>query len=1290
MDSTPRPGADPFPLFHLADLDFDLSADSISSLHPYQLALAHLNPDWDSSFGTKVKQAWRKKREKARKDITNKAPMGVYATREEQEKEGSVFARFELIDLGFEVVKGELEALTSAQLAIFFNRRERDFALDLSPPSVGSISTAAVAAASGPVAAPLPNPTTVDPPPLSRLPSTFAAPPPAATPLPANPNSRLPARRAPPPPPPHPASTSSSGRASATAAQKEDSFEPLPFGLPGLAPVGTAHKKEESPLVAVKQEGDNSSPALSAEEKAKQLREREKELYRRLKEEQKRAGGSGPSDANEGKREEGVGRSRSREREREKRDSPGRSRKDGRDERDRERRRSRSRSTERERRRDKDHERDRERERRRSRSRSRSPAGYRSARRDSVGLKSTPSSHRLDRERDDRCDEVSRKRSRDDERDRLMRGASPARSDVVGSSNLRSSVRRRVDDIAPASTSMYPARRERSRSRTPVRRAGTPPPSMPEPHDDIPLSLQDTLSVLFLRHFPADCTPGEIVTFLHSLFPPTPSRLPQHQPPVPLAIKIVKHRGSNLVPGTEGVQPVSIAFVVFETRDEALTVLSILGAAKASGKNQWRGIEVTGSWGRDSNKPLWRFDNFPSSFVESFYQRQLAAFAARKSNPHATSSSRSGPLPPPAPPAGMSDANLGPLGGGLGGGGDGETRADKQDNGPTVPAALQMGLFVLRLDNLPEEATLAQCRDFFDGCEGLLGLSLSGRDFGPDRVRHAWLAFGKRRQRDEARNKLTGVRFPNGKMKLFYQTGEDWATKTGERHDWSWSKPAFSFLQLYCATSGAMCALNALRATLHSEGDMSKEFRTKHADEYKLSMSAAGLPVSPTQTQTRSSVSSGAPPPASSYERDRVPAGNDTNGDVFMRDAPHWSLQQQQPQRPFSLPSASPSYVGSFDPRRPGPSPSMLPQHAPRIQQRTTQEYSPNQPMLNLTLGSTFPPHPQAAFIEGNNAGDSAAYGSYGQAWHPDAFYMLASGAGMPMMPPAASYPLPMQDYPSIPPPQAFPATNSLPIARPLAPPSTAPTGPAADMPKASPASSSMSGGIHPARLAMLAASGGEEEAGSHANRDVGSGNGGAGGERLDAATEKKIVEETQRNAWGARKFIAPTTPEPEPASPAFTPAPAPAPVAGSSHSLLPPPSAPTAPPSFTVKGLANSPPTGPAATLSSSAGAGPSSSPTRQRGVEGSPSSANLNAEVVAQPPSLAARSGVAAPPMNGTTFSVGASGPATEEKQMNGTAATAAAPEGLTPGQRRKLLEKQQYEAQKRARQQEQQQQN
>jgi hypothetical protein len=108
---------DPFPLFHLCDLDFAVSAELIPRLPAFQLALAPWSTAWTPDLEPALKRTWRRKRERARAQITQKAPCGVFAAADDRQKEQ--FPKFELIPLDFDLSQGEaaLDALTSAQLA---------------------------------------------------------------------------------------------------------------------------------------------------------------------------------------------------------------------------------------------------------------------------------------------------------------------------------------------------------------------------------------------------------------------------------------------------------------------------------------------------------------------------------------------------------------------------------------------------------------------------------------------------------------------------------------------------------------------------------------------------------------------------------------------------------------------------------------------------------------------------------------------------------------------------------------------------------------------------------------------------------------------------------------------------------------------------------------------------------------------------------------------------------------------------------------------------------------------
>ncbi|KAL7343608.1 hypothetical protein BJY59DRAFT_268988 [Rhodotorula toruloides] len=119
----------------------------------------------------------------------------------------------------------------------------------------------------------------------------------------------------------------------------------------------------------------------------------------------------------------------------------------------------------------------------------------------------------------------------------------------------------------------------------------------------------------------------------------------------------------------------------------------------------------------------------------------MARFAAR----HAGMEGR--PPPPPPPP--------GPLAARLGGpsphaGAPGATGLSGQAE--PLPQHLADALSGLYAANLPESATLAECRDFFDQCDDLVGLTLTAPE--PARggmYRSVWLAFSDKQARDRAK-----------------------------------------------------------------------------------------------------------------------------------------------------------------------------------------------------------------------------------------------------------------------------------------------------------------------------------------------------------------------------------------------------------------------------------------------------------------------------------------------------------------------------------------------------------
>lgn len=72
---------DPFPLFHLSDLTYEVDASSIAKLASWQLALAPFTADWDESLQNRITKTWRQRREKFRQQV-GVAPMGVFAGEE--------------------------------------------------------------------------------------------------------------------------------------------------------------------------------------------------------------------------------------------------------------------------------------------------------------------------------------------------------------------------------------------------------------------------------------------------------------------------------------------------------------------------------------------------------------------------------------------------------------------------------------------------------------------------------------------------------------------------------------------------------------------------------------------------------------------------------------------------------------------------------------------------------------------------------------------------------------------------------------------------------------------------------------------------------------------------------------------------------------------------------------------------------------------------------------------------------------------------------------------------------
>ncbi|GAA5916055.1 hypothetical protein JCM8208_006344 [Rhodotorula glutinis] len=1145
------PDGDPFPLLHLADLDFALSSSSLADLAAYQLALAPWSTSWDDSMAAALKRTWRRRREKARPLITAREPMGVYAPLELQQREQ--FPRFECVDLAFDLdpANDDLDHLSSAQLAavqfhpaatkdlvaaaedVFFTRRERDFAAGLAlPPFPPSASTSSTPSASAPVPAthtPAPHaaaptsastmqhavadarfaPPSTGAPTTSRLPprltvtpslppasSTPAGTPPrpaaatkpvdvlagSSTPAPSS-SSRLPALARPPAPPgaAQPQSSSSAsvsasgsrvpaGPSEGTSARedagererarydesrrdRERDYEP--------AARRDRSRDRDRDYDATRSRDRASSSRRSERERERSLspgtaqRERERAAYKaakaararedeeRERERAERRRRDGDDEREEGRRarQRSVGRSsrdeesrRRSERDRDERDG-GRHR-DERDERDRERasgsRRSSSRAYS------------------RARSRSRSPA----TRRDSGHESSfaTPAS-------------AGRKRA-----------ASPARSDYShASAVLRSSTRRRLDDAdyasAPGRASSPPTGPRRK----------SPTPEVPRASESVPLELLSRLHTVFLRHFPGRLSPTDVFDFVRHGAPTTRAE--------PIAIKAHSRPNQDFgQPGEAGLEPdVTLAFVLYAEDDED----SARELIRCTDRAMFRGRKIKSVMGVEQTTSSWRWSDFNPRFVDKHYRRQLAAHAARHPPPEhadaryqkASTGVLGGRAPPsdhaPVPHASRSAGPSVDTG-------SARRRASTAAPPPTpLPAHLHAALPTLYVSNVAADTTLGECRDFFDPCEGLVGLSLSGvsSSLRALRFRDAWLAFESAPDRERARHALMGGKYPGAAVKLWVEMAELRARNQGEEHQWLWS-------------------------------EMSKDYRSRHQAELDAaSHGSAG---------------------------DAAGDGAGARTDYSASNPPTPRLQQQQQQAPQGSPTV--------DPRR-----------------RPSQQFGTTNPSSAPATMRFFPagqPLPLSSTVDPFMSASSSSSASNGPAGPPSRLPTLAQAPPPPdaYSPLAAALPFGTLSTSHAPPPHAYSASHqhqqhasSAPTSRPSTGvprpgPQTVPgSGPSAYpsdstimRPPSAPATTSTSappppppsaprgaGFMDPARAALLASSG------AAGPGDVGLGvepmqldddeRSGGGERRPTAAEEKARAEEAARSAWGARRGGAAT-----------------------------------------------------------------------------------------------------------------------------------------------------------------------
>ncbi|GAA6010974.1 hypothetical protein JCM11491_005892 [Sporobolomyces phaffii] len=431
------------------------------------------------------------------------------------------------------------------------------------------------------------------------------------------------------------------------------------------------------------------------------------------------------------------------------------------------------------------------------------------------------------------------------------------------------SVRRRTDEPARASSSLIDRdqdRRERERDTDRLRerndrdrataRASTAlDVPLPRPTDWIPTSLQDTLSTVFIRFFPPNVTEQDVLEFIDTVAPGLR----------PIAIKLAQQRRVINLPSSENRQGYFYAFAAFEQRPQAAEVM------ERGNHFKFRGSDMLCSWATDSNQSMWQWKMFPSDFVDKWHRDQVArlngsATPAAQSLPsplplssHLPSGPRSlnrpsSPTPSrtPAPaPAGTHNRQA----------------SISTEASSTVPSALNPAsatrlphhlkdlLWEMFVDNLPRDVTVRDCRDFFDDCEGLVGIAVPPQD-PSSYIRHCWLAFSTKTTRQRAQNNMKGQRFPGATSKLWVEFGENRKIKgLPTSYDWLWS-------------------------------ELSREYRNSHKDDYSRNLAVTEssparplalrvddvLPRRPTDTPAVLSLGASFPPhvPASRIEGNEI------------------------------------------------------------------------------------------------------------------------------------------------------------------------------------------------------------------------------------------------------------------------------------------------------------------------------------------------------------------------------------------------------------------------------------
>ncbi|ORY74039.1 hypothetical protein BCR35DRAFT_306815 [Leucosporidium creatinivorum] len=565
---------DPFPLFHLAELDFTVTASTISSLAAHQLPLAQYSTDYSETLEKPLKKAWRQRRERARARMGQ--PIGVHASEADKQAD-PLFTRFECIGLDFALTS--LRDLTSAQLAcvafhpdanadlvetaeeIFFARRERDFSAGLSlPPPPPRVS--APAPAPTPVAAPL-TPTAVLPPrPEIALPAFNPAPP--AAPL----NPIATPSTAPPLPTPVSVPAKSGAAAWLDDVEMEDSpaVDPAPKKVISLEEWRLQQREKEGGARSVHEDARSSSSKTGRRSERGEKRDREgsprgsESSARRRKTE----GAQSWLDDSPRARRESLERESRREERDERRDV---------------------------RRDDRDSRRDVRDEGYGSRERRLSEGGY--------GLRDDAS-----RGYDD-----GGRRADDEKRDDRREGWSRLPLDERSSSGPSPYKTRAAPPTGPANPRGHLS-------------SLPPPPSPPPPpreQDDLPSELTQSLKIVFIRQIPENNTLGDIIRLLQSF----------HQV-APAGVKLVRN---NVPPSLHTGARLVNAYAAYEDAADAQTIKQRLNGFVLAGEHLQAvdGLPPLNHDGTPKTTGVWKWTFMTPRFRRDYHRRQLDRYHSEQS-----------------------------------------------------------------------------------------------------------------------------------------------------------------------------------------------------------------------------------------------------------------------------------------------------------------------------------------------------------------------------------------------------------------------------------------------------------------------------------------------------------------------------------------------------------------------------------------------------------------------------------------------------------------------------------